>query len=404
MVLPFDICWALTPEEVVVIANKMAWHSCDLAKYYMKKRGIPLQNFIELKAPAGEHCSRDEYEKQIAAPVRTFLKKNDPNDERFKCLVIMFGLPLRVASPQLTSEDQKRLSELNEKKKVLLEKLKKAESEQNKKEIAALKDSEAQIGKQIRQANKASQGAAVDSELALVREEHYSLDNWVPNKFFVAFRNRQIEGVPQKIIMVSRLDGPNEEIVRRLIDDSLQVEKQGLHGTAYFDARWPDPGDKKLTGYAYYDRAIHNAAQNVKKNNRMPFVIDSQEKLFSTGQCPNAALYCGWYSLSHYVDAFTWARGAVGYHIASGECGTLKGGQAWCKMMLEKGVAATLGPVSEPYVQAFPPPDLFFSLLLDGRFTLAECYALSNPFWSWQMVLIGDPLYCPFKVKDAGKL
>jgi hypothetical protein len=33
--------------------------------------------------------------------------------------------------------------------------------------------------------------------------------------------------------------------------------------------------------------------------------------------------------------------------------------------------------------------------LLDGRFTLAECYALSVPWRSWRMVLVGDPLYRP---------
>jgi uncharacterized protein (TIGR03790 family) len=59
--------------------------------------------------------------------------------------------------------------------------------------------------------------------------------------------------------------------------------------------------------------------------------------------------------------------------------------------MLESGVAATLGPPSEPYLQAFPVPEFFFGLLLDGQLSLAECYALSKPFWSWQMVLIGDP-------------
>jgi hypothetical protein len=67
--------------------------------------------------------------------------------------------------------------------------------------------------------------------------------------------------------------------------------------------------------------------------------------------------------------------------------------------MLEKGVAATIGPVGEPYVQAFPPPEIFFGLLIDGHLTLAECYALSNPFLSWKMVLIGDPLYRPFKYR-----
>jgi hypothetical protein len=64
--------------------------------------------------------------------------------------------------------------------------------------------------------------------------------------------------------------------------------------------------------------------------------------------------------------------------------------------MLEKGVAATIGPVEEPYVQAFPLPELFFGLLLKGELTLVECYAASTPFLSWRMVLIGDPLYRPF--------
>jgi uncharacterized protein (TIGR03790 family) len=69
--------------------------------------------------------------------------------------------------------------------------------------------------------------------------------------------------------------------------------------------------------------------------------------------------------------------------------------------MIEDGVVATVGPVWEPYVQAFPIPELFFGLLVESPFTLAECYFLSTPFLSWQMVLIGDPLYRPFK--NSGK-
>jgi uncharacterized protein (TIGR03790 family) len=89
----------------------------------------------------------------------------------------------------------------------------------------------------------------------------------------------------------------------------------------------------------------------------------------------------------------------VAYHIASSECTTLKrdGSQVWCKRLLEEGVAATLGPVYEPYVQAFPPPSLFFGLLTEGYLTLAECYQVSLPYLSWQMVLVGDPLYRPFR-------
>lgn len=405
--------WALTPEQVVVIANKMAWHSVELAKYYMKKRDIPSNNLIKINAPAVEYCSRDDYERYIASPVKAFFKKNDPEGNKFHCLVTMYGIPLRVHSPELTSEEKKQLSELRKQHDSIRKQIDKMEQEKDNKELKALREEEAQIKRKIDQVGKFFQGAAVDSELALVREDNYSLDGWLPNKYFLGYRGKEIKNIPQKVILVSRLDGPSEEIVRRIIDDSIQTEKEGLKGKAYFDARWPDPGDKpasqagrEVTGYAFYDRAIHNAGRLVEKSKRMEVVIDSQEKLFQPGDCPEAALYCGWYSLAHYVDAFTWARGAVGFHIASSECSTLKnkGSQVWCKVMLEKGVAATLGPVAEPYLQAFAIPDIFFSLLVEGRFTLVECYALSNPFWSWQMVLIGDPLYSPFKNNRTGLL
>jgi uncharacterized protein (TIGR03790 family) len=120
--------------------------------------------------------------------------------------------------------------------------------------------------------------------------------------------------------------------------------------------------------------------------------------LFGPGQAPEAAIYCGWYSLAKYVPAFEWHRGAVGYHMASAECRTLKkdDSQVWCKKMIEAGVAATIGPVNEPFIQAFPLPEIFFTLLADGSLSLAECYLASIPFFSWQMILIGDPLYRPF--------
>jgi uncharacterized protein (TIGR03790 family) len=69
-------------------------------------------------------------------------------------------------------------------------------------------------------------------------------------------------------------------------------------------------------------------------------------------------------------------------------------------MMLEKGIAATLGPVGEPYVQAFPPPEIFFGFLVDGYLSLAEVYIISLPHLSWKMALIGDPLYQPFKTRN----
>ena len=71
------------------------------------------------------------------------------------------------------------------------------------------------------------------------------------------------------------------------------------------------------------------------------------------------------------------------------------------KRVLEEGVAATLGPVAEPYLFSFPLPDQFFPLLMTGKLTLLEAYFLTVPQVSWMQILIGDPLYQPFKHHPA---
>jgi uncharacterized protein (TIGR03790 family) len=181
-----------------------------------------------------------------------------------------------------------------------------------------------------------------------------------------------------------------------MIADTLQAEAEGLRGKAYFDARWPKPEHSDSSGYARYDQSLHRAAKHVAS--RMPAIIDDKEALFAKGCCPDAALYCGWYSLGRYIDSFSWQKGAIGYHIASAECATLRGQDStgWCIKMLEKGASATIGPVYEPYVQGFPLPELFFGQLIDGYMSLGESYLIALPYLSWQMVLIGDPLYQPF--------
>jgi uncharacterized protein (TIGR03790 family) len=287
---------------------------------------------------------------------------------------------------------------LRRRRKVLERKLKQMDAKARQKGSIIKRELDA-IRRKLEVLTNHDQRAALDSELALVQMVDYPLSGWVPNPLFIGFNGKAMGPEVAQVLLVSRLDGPNPGVVQRVIDDSAAVEDKELTGIAYFDARWPRPEDgKAVAGYALYDKSIHLAAERVRKSGRMEVVLDDRQALFQKGQCPNAALYCGWYSLAKYVDAFKWARGAVGYHIASSECTTLKkrNSQVWCKRMLEEGVAATVGPTSEPYVQAFPVPEVFFGLLAGGRLSLVECYALSTPFLSWQMVLIGDPLYRPF--------
>jgi uncharacterized protein (TIGR03790 family) len=396
-------CWALEPHEILVLANKNAARSVGLAKYYMEKRGIPEECLLQLWVTDGEGCEREDYEKKIVAPIRRYLKERPP-ERKIKCTLIMYGLPLRIGPPKMSKAEKTEAEDLERRQGALKEQMARIQVQEGE-EGQKLKKELETINRRISMLRKAGQGASLDSEIALALREEYSLSGWIPNPFFAGYRGRELQMRRENVMLVSRLDGPSDEIVRRVIDQSIETERTGLKGKAYFDARWPKPqGERKEKGvsYEFYDRSIHLAAEKVKKSTKMPVVINAEERVFQPGECPDAALYCGWYSLGRYVDAFEWRPGAVGYHIASSECETLKqpGSQVWCKRMLEKGVAATMGPVNEPYVQAFPVPEMFFSFLLDGYWTLAECYALSQPFWSWQMVLLGDPLYRPFKQRD----
>jgi uncharacterized protein (TIGR03790 family) len=244
--------------------------------------------------------------------------------------------------------------------------------------------------------------AALDSELALLWRDDYPLYRWVVNPLNWRVRHSEdfaktVAGPPdQPVVMVCRLDGPTPAIVRRMIDDAIAAEQEGLSGTFYVDARGIKAGD---SGYGEYDEDLRQLAHLLKSSTDLPVVLDNAPQLFQPGQCPDAALYCGWYSLGKYIDAFKWNRGSVAYHIASSEAVSLHAphAQYWCKRMLDEGVAATLGPVAEPYLFSFPRPRDFFGLLLTGRYSLVEVYWNTCPVASWMQILLGDPLYTPFK-------
>ncbi len=240
--------------------------------------------------------------------------------------------------------------------------------------------------------------ASFDSELAMVKSPDYVLFRWQPNLLHYRF-----DAVPaglRDVIMVSRLEAPTMEIARRLVDDAIRVEAQGLRGKVYLDARGIsyDPAKDQPGSYGQFDASLRDLAARLKAHTDLEVVLDNRPALFQPGDCPDTAIYCGWYSLAKYVPAFDWNPGSVGYHIASAEATTIRkpGATVWCSAMLEEGVAATLGPVFEPYLASFPLPDDFFPLLMTGRYTLVETYYRTNPFNSWAMILIGDPLYRPF--------
>ncbi len=244
-------------------------------------------------------------------------------------------------------------------------------------------------GEDVKQLKPAD--ATVDSELALLWNEDYPLAGMMPNPLYWKALPTTAGKKEPKTLLTARIDGPSESECRRMIRNSIAAETAGLKGTVYIDAGG-------LERARAYDENARELQRFVQKNTRLASVLDESKEVFQPGSCPNAALYVGWYSYRKYVPAFVWQPGAVGWHVSSGEAEELRNADSdqWCPQMIRNGVAATIGSVGEPYLRSFPLPQEFFSLLLTGKYTVAECYFRTTPYASWRMTLIADPLYNPF--------
>lgn len=256
------------------------------------------------------------------------------------------------------------------------------------------------IDTELKRIKQGESSSAFDSELTLLYWPEYSNTGWIVNSLHHSLET-DFSAQNRTVMMVSRLEASSVELTKRIIDDAVEVEKTGLSGKVYLDARGYE--DDKKGYYGRYDASLRRLAEILKEHSWLPVVLDNKPEVFAPGSAPDCALYCGWYSLEKYVPAFKWNRGSVGYHMASLEAKTLRepDSEVWCKRMLEEGACATLGPVGEPYLGAFPLPEEFFPRLLTGKQTLVEVYFKTLPFNSWRMILVGDPLYNPFKAKPG---
>jgi uncharacterized protein (TIGR03790 family) len=411
---------ALGPRDIFILVNKNVPESRRVADHYCARRGVPKENVIVLDLPVGEDISRADYDARLAGPLRKALKDRR---EQARVLLSVYGVPLRVGRSDPTEQQRADLKEVQaevEKNRAVEKQLQK---EAAKLEADARKDPRGTIAGELKRV-RAQQGtvaaalraleqrqrflshaeteACVDSELMLLWWGTYPLYRWQPNLLNFQVPEELRKRKPP-VLMTARLDGPSAELAMKLVDRALEVEKKGLSGKVYVDARGigykfdpKKPGD--AYGYGGYDESLREMARLLEKEARLPVVLDDKPGLFAPKSCPDCALYCGWYSLANYVDSFTFAPGAVAYHIASSEAVTLRNPKTkfWCVNLLQRGVVATLGPVAEPYTLGFPKPAEFFGFLATGKYALVECYSKTLLFSSWMTVLVGDPLYNPF--------
>ncbi len=374
---PCSKALALEPRQVLVVVNDNSPESLALSRYYLKRRNIPRKNLLHIRCTTKEVISRRAFERDIAFPLKKALAR-DSFSKGIRCILLTYGIPLRILEKQESGTSTKGPST---------------------KKKGSFSDGKERKNKKAFKQGPLKTVSSVDSEVMAIRlYGRYDLRGWLLNPLYIGKRREKRPSLPAKeVVMVSRIDGPDLRTAKRIVDDAIFSEEKGLSGRACLDCRYTASQRKKgKDAYHIFDRWIYEAALFLKSRG-FETKINQGPELFGRGECKGCAIYCGWYSLSNYKDAFTWKKGAIGYHIASSECVSLHGNnRQWCRMILEKGASVTIGPVSEPYVQAFPPPNLFFRLLLDNGLSVSEAYLFSCPMLSWQMVLVSDPLYRPF--------
>ncbi len=395
MLLLCSIVTALEPDEILIIVNRDCSESLAIAQYYCTKRGVPEDNILALPlgAELSYTISRANYEAKLAEPIRERLFSLG-SSVHINCLLTTYGVPVTVEGRGPLEGKEGKLKKLR--KSVEQEKNRIEQFNNSPDKPARQKESAnrklLQLQSEIDRITGKETGASIDSELSMVLFGNYELYRWQPN----ALKNNAL-GLSLNTLMVCRLEGPDEGIIKGLIDKAIKAEKKGLKGIAYIDSRGI-ADDRKLYSTGYFDQSLRELAVLTRLRTNLGVKEERTHKLFTEGACPQTAIYCGWYSLRKYIDAFDFVDGAIGYHISSLEAIELRNADSsqWCPAMLKDGITATLGAVAEPYLHSFPEPRAFFQELFNGG-CLVEAYYRTKPFNSWQLVLIGDPLYRPFK-------
>ena len=188
--------------------------------------------------------------------------------------------------------------------------------------------------------------ASLDSEIALLFWGEYRRIGVVPN-----FLNPAFDGSPlrnaYRTLKVSRIDGPTKEVAKQLIERTKAAEAiTDLQGNVYLDLRGIQSGDPMLVQTETWLRAV---GEQLKAVDGLKVEMESSAKLFQPGQCPDALIYMGWYSLGKYIDACTFKPGSIAYHLVPGDALRLRDAeqQGWCRNLLEAGATRVIGSVGE---------------------------------------------------------
>jgi uncharacterized protein (TIGR03790 family) len=368
-------------DEVVVIYNTRMPGSKMVAEHYAKMRQVPETQIYGFDLPITEVISRAEFRDALQFPLASRLvvdklwrfgsmtnaaTNGQPQrvdhpvvESKIRYAVLCWGVPLKIAAdPNLLEPGRENV---------------RPELLRNE--------------------------AAVDSELAWLPllKMNVPLSGPLPNWIYGA-TNTAMLNPTNGILLVARLDGPSLNIALGLVDKALQAERDGLWGRTYFDTRGLS---KTETNYYLGDEWILGAAE-ICRELGFETTVDKNPATFPADfPMSQVAIYCGWYD-ENVSGPFTLPKvefmpGAFAYHLHSYSAATLRStNQFWAGPLLAKGATCTMGCVDEPYLSCTPNVAAFLARWIAGGFTFGEAAWAAQPVLSWQITVVGDPLYRPF--------
>jgi uncharacterized protein (TIGR03790 family) len=352
-------------ENVLLVLNEASPTSMEVGMYYAQKRGIPHSNILRIKTTVDDGISQEEFERQINAPIASWLTNNFAQD-RILYIVLTKGIPLRVNG------------------------------------------SSGQDGTT----------ASVDSELTLLyrkllRNQKVPIAGWIQNPYFLnetpLSKAKQFSHADHDIYLVSRLDGYNSADIRGLIDRGFAPSKEGK---IFLDMK-ESPAKQ---GDSWLQQTADLFAKMGLKDR---VVLENSEKVL-TGE-KQVLGYYSWGSndpairIRHF--GFEFVPGALAGMFVSSDGRTFSeppdtwninkswdnksdyfagSPQSLAGDLIHDGITGISGSVAEPYLEASIRPNILFPAYLSG-FNLIESYYLAMPYLSWQTVVVGDPLCAPFR-------
>ncbi|HEY2574013.1 MAG TPA: TIGR03790 family protein, partial [Verrucomicrobiaceae bacterium] len=252
--------------ETVVVYNKSFSGSQVLAEYYAARRHIRADRVFGIDCSGDETISRNEFESTIhEALLRKFNEKKwwaierrdllDPNgrpvgqgpqvvSQDIRVVVLMRGVPLRIKR----SSDNPDL-------------------------VAAEEDE-----------------ASVDSEVAALGLFGRPLAGPLENRYFQSMRRFADHYEARGQLIVGRLDAADDETVKRMIEDSLKAERDGLWGRAAVDFAL------KEGAYLEGEQWLDHCVKLFREAGIPVFAERSKELLRDAWPLPETILYFGWYA------------------------------------------------------------------------------------------------------------